>query len=209
VGLVADTHNRGLDVDPQPEIFGSMLQVGGGNQFFLIARAERDPRSLLPAIQGLVQAMDPDQPVYAVRTMEEALAASIAPKRIATTALFLFAAFALLLAAVGIYSVVAFGVAERTREIGLRMALGAEATSVRGLVVRQALFPVMVGAVSGVGLALMLQAFLRNLLFQISGTDPLTFSVVTALLLGIALAASYLPARRASRLDPVEALRER
>jgi putative ABC transport system permease protein len=209
VGLVADTRNRGLDVDPQPEIFGSTLQVEGGNQFFLIARAEGDPRGLLPAIQGVVQAMDPDQPVYAIRTMEEAMAASIAPKRIATTALSLFAAFALLLAAVGIYSVVAFGVAERTREIGLRMALGAEATSVRRLVVRQALLPVGVGAVFGVGLALMLQAFLRNLLFQISGTDPLTFSSVTVLLLGIAMAASYLPARRASRLDPVEALRER
>ncbi|MGW8265870.1 MAG: FtsX-like permease family protein, partial [Longimicrobiales bacterium] len=138
-----------------------------------------------------------------------ALAASVAPKRIATLALSFFAAFALLLASVGIYSVVTFGVGERTREIGLRMALGAEAASVRRLVVRQALLPVGVGCVFGVGLAVALQGFLQDLLFQVSGTDPLTFSGVTVLLMSVAVAASYFPARRASRLDPVEALRER
>jgi putative ABC transport system permease protein len=146
--------------------------------------------------------------VYAIMTMEEALASSIAPKSIAAVALSLFAAFSLLLASVGIYSVVAFGVAERTGEIGLRMALGAETAAVRGLVIRQALVPVAVGALAGVAMAFGLQGFLRGLLFQISGTDPVTFGGVTALLLGIGFLASYLPARRASRLDPVEALRE-
>jgi len=209
VGLVADTRNRGLDGRPQPEIYGSTLQVPGGNQFFLIARTDGDPRGVLPAIQGVVQSLDPDQPVYAIRTLKEAVSATVAPRRIATLSLGLLAAFALLLASVGIYAVVAFGVAERTREIGLRMALGAQAECVRRLVVRQALLPVGIGAAFGVGLALVLQSFLHNLLFQISGTDPLTFSGVTILLLAVALAASYLPARRASRLDPVEALRER
>jgi putative ABC transport system permease protein len=209
VGLVADTRNRGLDVRSQPEIYGSTHQVPGGNQFFLIVRAAGKPMDLLPSIRQTVATLDPDQPIYAIRTMEEALAASIAPKRIATLALSLFAAFALLLASVGIYSVVAFGVTERTREIGLRMALGAEADSVSRLVVRQALLPVGVGAFFGIGLALLLRGFLQNLLFQISGADPLTFSSVTVLLMGVAVAASYLPARRASRLDPVEALRER
>jgi len=208
VGVVADTRNRSLDAPPQPEIYGSTHQVPGGNQFFLIVRATGDPMDLLPSIRRTVAAMDPDQPVYAIRTMDEALTASVAPKRIATLAISLFATFALLLASVGIYSVVTFGVGERTREIGLRMALGAEAASVRRLVVRQALLPVGVGAVFGVGLAVALQGFLQNLLFQVSGTDPLTFSGVTVLLLGVALAASYLPARRASRLDPVVALRE-
>ena len=209
VGVVADTRNRGLDVRAQPEIYGSTHQVPGGNQFFLIVRATGEPMGLLPSIRQAVAALDPDQPIYAIRTMEEALAGSVAPKRIATLALSFFAAFALLLASVGIYSVVAFGVAERTREIGLRMALGAEADSVARLVVRQALLPVGAGAFFGVGLALLLRGFLQNLLFQVSGADPLTFSSVTVLLLGVAVAASYLPARRASRLDPVEALRER
>jgi len=209
VGVVGDTRNRGLDTRPEPEIFGSTHQVPGGNQFFLIVRATGDPMDLLPSIRQTVAAMDSDQPIYAIRTMKEALTASVAPKRIATLALSFFAAFALLLASVGIYSVVAFGVTERTREIGLRMALGAEGDSVLRLVVRQALLPVAVGAFFGIGLALVLRGFLQSLLFQVSGTDPLTFSGVTVLLLAVALAASYLPARRASRMDPVEALRER
>jgi len=208
VGVVGNTHNRGLDMDPQPEFFGSTHQIPGGNQFFLLVRAQGEPRSLLAPIRQTVAAMDPDQPIYAIRTMREALASSIAPKSIATVALSLFAAFSLLLASVGIYSVVAFGVAERTGEIGLRMALGAEAAAVRRLVIRQAMVPVAIGALFGVATAFGLRGFLENLLFQISGTDPLTFAGVTALLLGVAFLASYLPARRASRLDPVEALRE-
>jgi ABC-type antimicrobial peptide transport system permease subunit len=152
--------------------------------------------------------MDSDQPIYAIRTLEEAIWASIAPKRIATLALSFFAGFAILLASVGIYSVVAFGVAERTREIGLRMALGAESRGVQTLVVRQALVPVLIGAVAGVGLAFALEGFLQSLLFGITGRDPVTFFGVTVALLGVAVLASYLPARRASRMDPVQALAE-
>jgi putative ABC transport system permease protein len=208
VGVVGDTRNRGLDVRPQPEIFGSTLQVPGGNQFFLIVRTDTEPRSVLPAIRQTVAAMDPDQPIYSIRTIEEAYSASVADKRIATLAMGMFAAFALLLASVGIYSVVAFGVAERTREIGVRMALGAEGAQVRRLVVRQALLPVGVGAVVGLGMAFGLHGFIQSLLFGISGADPVTYGLVTLLLLGVATLASYLPARRASRLDPVVALRE-
>lgn len=208
VGMVGDTRNRGLDVRPQPEIYGSTHQVPGGNQFFLVVRTENDPMSIVPAIRQTVRAMDPDQPIYAIRTIEEAYAASVADKRIASLALTLLAAFALLLASLGIYSVVAFGVAERTREIGVRMALGADVVGVRRLVVRQALLPVGLGAVVGIGLALGLQGFLRSLLFEISGTDPLTFGAVTLIFLAVAAAASYLPARRASNMDPLVALRE-
>ena len=206
VGVVADSRNRGLDVLPQPEIFGSTHQVPGGNQFFLLVKTGGEPRGLLPSIQQTVAAMDPDQPIYAIRTLEEAIGASMAPKRIATLALSFFAAFALLLASLGIYSVVAFGVAERTREIGIRMALGAEGGAVRSLVIRQALTPVFIGAVVGVGLAFALRGFLQSLLFGIAGHDPLTFISVTGTLLGVAGLASYVPALRASRLDPVEAL---
>ncbi|MGD2121980.1 MAG: ABC transporter permease [Gemmatimonadota bacterium] len=208
VGMVGDTRNRGLDASPQPEIYGSTHQVPGGNQFFLVVRTETEPHSIMPAIRETVAAMDPDQPIYGVRTLEEAYAASVADKRIASIALTIFAGFALLLSSLGIYSVVAFGVAERTREIGVRMALGAEAGGVRGLVVRQALLPVVLGIAVGLGLAFGLQGFLQSLLFQISGTDPLTLGAVTLLLLAVAGLASYLPARRASRMDPVEALRK-
>jgi len=208
VGVVGDTRNRGLDIRPQPEIFGSTHQVTGGNQFFLIVRTDTDPESVLPAIRQTVATMDPDQPIYSIRTIEEAYSASVADKRIATLALTFFAVFALLLASVGVYSVVAFGVAERTREIGVRMALGAEAVQVRRLVVRQALLPVGIGAMVGLGVAFALHGFLQSLLFEISGTDPVTFALVTVLLLSVASLASYFPARRASRLDPVVALRE-
>jgi len=208
VGVVGDTKNRGLDVRTQPEIFGSTLQVPGGNQFFLVVRTENDPRSILPAIRQAVADMDPDQPIYSIRTIEEAYSASMADKRLATLALTCFAAFALLLASVGIYSVVAFGVAERTREIGVRLALGAQATQVRNLVVRQALLPVVVGALFGIAMAFGLRGFLQSLLFEVSGTDPLTFTAVTLVLLSVAALASFLPAWRASRMDPVAALRE-
>ena len=208
VGLVANTRNRALDAPPQPEIYGSFLQVSEGNQFFLMARTAGEPRGVLPAVRRQVAALDPDQPVYAIRTLREVMAASVAEKRIATLALSFFAAFALLLASLGIYSVVAFGVAERTREVGLRMALGAEARQVRRLVIRQALLPVTAGGVAGLVLAFALQGFLQALLFRISATDPATFVGVTGVLLAVATLASWLPARRASRLDPAVALRE-
>ena len=207
VGVVEETRNRGLDTRPGPEIYGSTHQIPAGNQFFILIRAENDPRSLLPAVRRTVAAMDPDQPIYAVRTMDEVLSGSIAPRRIAALALAFFSAFALLLASMGIYSVVAFGVAERRREMGLRLALGAEAAQVRRLVVRQALLPVLVGGVAGLGLAFGLQGFLQSLLFEISPTDPLTFLGVTGLLLAIATLASWLPARKATRADPAGALR--
>ncbi len=208
VGVVADTRNLGLDVDPQPEVYGSTYQVPGGNQFFLVARTDNDPTAILPAIRETVASLDPDQPIYMIRTIEEAFSASSADKRIASLALTLFAAFALLLASLGIYSVVAFGVVERTREIGVRMALGAEPSGVLRLVVRQALIPVAVGLVAGLGIAFGVGGFLQSLLFGISAADPLTFGIVTLLLLGVAALASYLPARRASYMDPVIALRE-
>ena len=206
VGVVGDTRNRGLDTRPQPEIFGSTYQIPAGNQFFILIRGEDDPVPLLPAIRRTLAAMDPDQPVYAIRTMDELLAASIGSKRVAALALGFFAAFALLLASVGIYSVVAFGVAERTREIGLRMALGAEERSVRSLVIRQAMIPVGMGALFGLALAFGTRGFLESLLYQVSDHDPATFGGVTLALLAVGFLASYLPARRASRMDPVQAL---
>ena len=158
-------------------------------------------------MRRIVAEADSDQPIYAIQTVEEAFASAAASRRLVTLLLSVFGAFALTLAAVGIYSVVSLTVGERTQEIGLRVALGADEGRVRGLVVRQALVPVILGALVGTGLAVPLGMALQDLLFEVGAVDPITFGSVAVLLLGVAAAASWVPAWRASRLDPVEALR--
>jgi putative ABC transport system permease protein len=208
VGVVGSTQNRGLDRQPEPEVFALHEQIGeSNNQLFLIARAEGDPRALLPAIREVVRQMDPEQPVYAIQTLAEAYSASASPRRATTLLLALFGGFALILAAVGIYAVVSFTVSGRTREIGLRIALGADAGRVRTLVVRQALIPVAVGALAGLALTIPLGRGLQGMLFEISGYDPATLAVGGAVLIAVAILASALPARRASKLQPVAAMR--
>jgi predicted permease len=206
VGIAADVHNHGLDQPPEPEVYVAQEQIGGGNQLFLLVRTEGEPGTVLPAIRDVVRAVDPEQPVYAIATAHERYAAANAPRRATAVALGVFSAFALLLAGVGIYAVVSYAVSERTREIGLRMALGAEAGRVRRLVVAQALLPVGVGIGAGLALAMLVGRGLSGLLYGISGTDPATLAIMTVLLFGVAVTASWLPARRASRLDPVRAL---
>ncbi|MGD8601168.1 MAG: ADOP family duplicated permease [Gemmatimonadota bacterium] len=209
VGVSANTLNQGIDEEPYPEVFADQRQVPGwSNQLFVLVRTTVAPMSVLPAVRAEVRALDADQPVYAIRTAAETLAQATAPRRVAANVLSVFAAFALLLAAVGIFSVVSFTVADRTREIGLRVALGAAADQVRWLMVRQALVPVVVGAAIGLGGAIAAGQAIEGLLFGVGGTDPATLAGVVAILLGSAFLASYLPARRASRLDPVAALRE-
>lgn len=208
VGVVGSTRNLGLDQDPFPEIFAVHDQVGGAqNQLFLTVRTEGEPLSYLPAVRATVLEMDADQPVYAIRTAEETYAQGIASMRAATLFLSIFAGFALILAGVGIYSVVSYTVSERTKEIGLRVALGADGGRVQRLVVGQALLPVLLGA--GVGLlgAVAVGRGLERLLFGVGGSDPLTLGLVATLLVGVAALASWVPAFRAARLDPVESLR--
>jgi putative ABC transport system permease protein len=209
VGVVESTRNRGLDAPPAPEIFASVRQLpSSSNQHFLLIRAPGSGVAVLPAVRETVHALDPQQPIYAIRTVDEAFEGSAAQRRIAATTLALFGLFALILAAVGIYAMVAYAVTQRTREIALRMALGAGRRSVHGLVVRQALVPVVVGAVVGLAGAVVLGRLLGALLFGIGSTDPLTYAAVV-LVFGItAVTASWIPARRASRLDPLRALRE-
>ncbi len=208
VGVVANTLNRGVDNPPFPEVYADHRQVPGwANQLFVLVRTELDPKSLLPAIRSEIRDMDPDQPVYAIRTADEALAQDTAPRRIAADVLMVFAAFALVLAVVGISSVVSFAVADRTREIGLRVALGAASDHVRWLMVRQALVPVATGAAVGLVGAVAVGKAIQGFLFGVSGTDAVTLGGVVAVLLAAAALASYLPARRASRLDPMSALR--
>ncbi len=208
VGVVGATQNRGLDRPPEPEVFALHAQLGdAANQLFLLARTDVEPRSVLPSVRRVVQEMDPDQPIYAIQTVGEAYASASATRRATTLFLSLFAFFALALAAVGIYAVVSFTVSERTQEIGLRVALGADAGGVRRLVVRQALVPVVAGAAVGLGLAVPVGGALKGMLFEVAAVDPTTMALVALLLVGVAAAASFIPAWRASRLDPVEALR--
>lgn len=208
VGVVGATRNRGLDQPPSPEVYALHAQIGEiQNQLFLLARTTVEPMSVLPAVRQVVAEMDPDQPVYAIRTVDDALARAASTRRVTTLLLTLFGIFALVLAAVGIYSVISYTVSERTQEIGVRVALGADGGRVRRLVVRQALPPVLIGAAVGLAGAVPLGRAMSGMLFQIGGLDPLTFGSVVALLVGVAVAASWVPAWRASRMDPVESLR--
>ncbi len=208
VGVVGSTRNRGLDQPPAPEVYALHAQIGEvQNQLFLVARTTVEPISVLPAVRQVVAEMDPDQPVYAIRTVDDALAQAASTRRVTTLLLTLFGAFALVLAAVGVYSVISFTVSERTQEIGVRVALGADGGRVRRLVVRQALPPVLIGAAVGLATAIPVGRALSGQLFGIGALDPLTYGCVSGILLGVAVFASWIPAWRASRLDPVEALR--
>ena len=208
IGVVAATRNRGLDVPAQPELFGSLDQLPSAwNQLFMLVRTDGDPRGLLPAVRAEVAAMDPEQAIYAIATVEEVFARVNAPRRLVTTMILGFAIFALLLAVAGVYSVVAYGVSQRTQEIGLRMTLGASSNSLRRSIVAHALIPVAVGAAVGLVGAFAVGRLMSGLLFDVGAGDPVTMAGVVVVLGGAATLASYLPARRASALDPARALR--
>jgi predicted permease len=208
VGVVSSAHNRAIDLDPAPEVYASTVQLPGlSNQMFLMVRTEREPLAVLPSVRQAVAAIDPQQPVYMIRTLDDAIAATQVTRRVSLTTLTLFAAFALILAGVGIYGVVANAVNQRTRELGLRMALGAAHGQVRRLVLRQALVPVTIGAAAGLIGAWALGKAMGSLLFGVGGSDPAALLGASALMAGTAFLATYVPARRASRLDPVRALK--
>jgi putative ABC transport system permease protein len=174
----------------------------------LVVRTERNPLVLAPAVERIVREIDPALPVAGLQTLEQNVAGTMAQPRFLTLLLGVFAGVALLLAAVGTYGVMAHSVAERNREIGIRMAMGAEPESVRALVLRQGAALAATGLALGVIGALGLTRFLGAQLYEVGTTDLRTFASVTVVLGAIALLACYIPARRATRVDPVEALRE-
>ena len=206
VGVVADVKFEGVSEVTPMQVYMPIAQETP-RDVAIVVRAGGLPESLQAPIEAIVHTMDRDLPVYAVRTMDRLLETSMARERMGVLVLTVFAVVALTLASVGLYGVVAHGVTERTHEIGVRMALGADTRHVLGLVVGQGLVTVAAGLAIGVAAALALARAMQGLLFGVTATDPATFAAVVATLLAVALVACYVPARRAMRVDPTTALR--
>ena len=206
VGVTADVKHFGLNQDARVSMFFPHLQRPS-RRMFIVARTAADPMSLTSALKGAVAAMDKNLAVSNISAMEEITAQSIGQERFTLLLLGVFSALALLLAVAGIYGVMSYAVAQRTHEIGVRVALGAQTSDVLRMVVAQGMALVLTGVGIGLGSALALTRFIRGLLFGVSATDPMTFAGVAALLALVALAACYVPARRASKVDPMVALR--
>jgi putative ABC transport system permease protein len=158
-------------------------------------------------VRGAIQEIDRDQPLFEVMTMEDVISASVSSRRFSMMLFIIFAVTALLLAIVGLYGVMSYMVAQRTHEIGIRMALGASSADVLGLIVGNAMRLTLIGIVIGLGAAFALTRLMENMLYEVKATDPFTFAAISILLALVAAAASYLPARRATRIDPMDALR--
>ena len=206
VGIVADTRQEGLAQAPYAQAYLPYAQLAGRGTH-IVVRTAGDAAALAPELRRTARLMDADIALSNVQTMDEVAASTIAQPRINTIVVSVFAGIALLLAAIGIYGVTSYAVAQRTREIGVRMALGAQRRDVLSLVVRQGMLPVMGGLLIGLLAAFAATRVMQSLLFEIDATDPATFAAIAVLLAGIGLAASLVPALRASRVDPVEAMR--
>jgi len=206
VGVVANVREDALENEPVPEIFVPYLQQPSFSMAFVL-RTESSPLMLAGAVREAVQSIDKNQPLSGATTMDEVIAKSVAPRRFRMLLLGLFALLALLLAVIGVYGVIAYSSTQRTHEFGVRIALGADRQDILKLVVRQGFKLALLGVSIGVGGALLLTRVLSSLLYEVSVHDPLTFSGVAALLMLVALAASYIPARRAMKVDPIVALR--
>ena len=205
VGLVGDMRHRGLDLDPKPEYYIAHNQTPYRGMI-LAVRSVQDPRSLTSAVRREISRLDPDLPAANVRTLEQVAADSIAPRRLSVVLIGVFAAVALVLASVGIYGVMSFLVVQRTHEIGVRMALGAQRADVLRLVIGRAAKLVLMGTAIGLILGVMSSRALRALLFNVGAFDLMTFISVTIALIVVSLLASYIPAVRATRADPMIAL---
>ncbi|HZR08896.1 MAG TPA: ABC transporter permease [Myxococcales bacterium] len=206
VGIAADVKQQRLNLDASSEIYFPQAQVGAP-EMEIVVRASGDPAARIRDIKAQIQAVDPDQPVASVRSLDQVIERAAAPQRLAAGLLGAFAGAALLLAALGIYGVVSCGVSQREREIGVRMALGAKAGDVLRMVLNDGLRLSLAGAVVGALLSLGIARVLGNFLYGVSATDPVTYALVGAGLALVAALASWLPARRATRVDPMTALR--
>lgn len=213
VGLVPDPVTSGVDAEPYPHVYvphaqGGVSTYGVPRSMQIAVRTSTAPGSLVPALRETMASFDPDLPLYQVSTMDDIVAASFAGPRITTNLLAIFAVIALVLATVGIYGVVSYSVAGRTREIGVRIALGAERGTITRLIVSEGARPVLVGVAVGLALAWLSTRLVEAMLYGIAPKDPMTFSTLPLLLLVVGVTASLVPALRATRIAPTEALRE-
>jgi putative ABC transport system permease protein len=206
VGVVGDVRTRAMDTDPVPVVYLPHTQYGPENMT-MIVRGSGDPSDLLPVVKGALTALAPGVALGRTRTMEALVAANVAEPRFRTLLLTIFAVVSLTLAALGLYGVVAFSVSQRRAELGLRIALGADPRDVLRLVLREGMTPVAIGIAIGLAGAAAAARVMATLLFGIDSFDPITFAAVAAALTCVGLAACYVPARRATRLDPAHALR--
>ncbi len=211
VGVVGNVRDLGLDEPPTPEVYFPYLQNPLSETYerstTIVIRTKSDPAAIAGALRAELLSLDKTLPVYALKPMTEYLRDSLSRRRFNMVLLSVFAAVALLLATVGIYGVISYSVAQRTHEIGIRVAVGAQAQDILKLVIGQAMLLTLVGVALGLGAAFGLTRLMESLLFEVSATDPLTFAVIAAVLTGVALAACFVPARRATKVDPIVALR--
>ncbi|HKP85676.1 MAG TPA: ABC transporter permease, partial [Blastocatellia bacterium] len=210
VGVVGQVKNYGLDIDPKRQIYSPHLQ-SSARDMGLVVRTQGDPRGVAEAVRSAIQSIDPDQPIFRVSTMDQIIRDSTTPRRFSTVLLGIFAAVALALTALGLYGVMSYSVTQRTQEIGIRMAMGAQRGDVLKMVIKQAMLMTLVGVVLGLALSLVLALLLASrmteLLFNVSAIDPVTFAIIPLVIGAAALLASYIPARRATKVDPIIALR--
>ena len=206
VGVIGDVHHLGLDIAPRPEAYVPYSAGPLGNPVWVV-RTETSAESLIAAIRNEMRALDPEIPVYNVSSMDELVGRSLQTRRFTVALLAIFSAVALLLAAIGLYGVVSYAVGLRTHEIGIRIALGAQSSAVVRMVLAQGLRVVAAGLLIGAAATLAIGPFFSSLVYGVGTRDPLTLAVAGSVLLVIALLASYVPARRAAKLDPIAALR--
>ncbi len=206
VGIVGHARHKSLEGESRVQYYIPHAQTQNP-MMYLVARTQGDPASLTGAVRGAISSLDKDLPVYRVKTMEELVADSMAQRRFAMTLLIVFAAVAMVLAAVGLYGVMSYSITQRSHEIGIRMALGARAADVLQLVVRQGMLLAGAGVVIGIAGAFAFTRLMANLLFGIKASDPMTFAAIAGVLTLVALLACFVPARRATKVDPMVALR--
>jgi ABC-type antimicrobial peptide transport system permease subunit len=207
VGVVGEVRHDALDLPPRDELFFPLAQVPFGSMTFVLA-SDRDPAAVLQPAQAAIWAIDPMQTIYDAATITGLMRASVAPRRFALTVTSAYGVVALALAALGVYGVMAVSTRQRTREIGVRMALGATSPEILRLVMRRGLALGGVGLVVGLGAALVAGRLLSGQLYATSPADPATLATVAALVLGVTTIACYGPARRAAKIDPIHAIRE-
>ena len=206
VGVVGNIRNQALNTPPEPCYYLPQTQVPFSGMT-MVVKTTNDPHSVMPAVTKEVASMDQDIPLFSVKTMREYMSASVATPRFSTTLLTIFAGVALVLTLVGLYGVMSYSVAQRTNEIGIRLALGAQSRDVLLMIVKQGSRLIVIGLVIGLFGAYALTRLISSLLFGVTAKDPLTFAAAAVLLTLVALLACYVPAWRATKVDPIDALR--